>query len=326
MAQIPLLKVENVTKIYESGLIFKRKILALEDISFEIEGGKAEILGIVGESGSGKSTLAKIILRIIKPTKGRVLYKGKDISKLGTNELKEFYKEVNTIFQDPYSSANPLRKVDDILITPIRKFNIASTKEEEEEIVNKALDMVNLRYDEVIGKYPYELSGGQLQRVMLARLFIIKPKLVIADEPVSMIDASLRANILNIILKYKEYERISFIYITHDLSTAKYVCDRIIVLYRGSIVEEGPAEEILKEPLHPYTQLLIESVPVPDPTKRWSKRIDLTKLEETTMLSIGCKFYDRCPYRTERCKQEKPLLRKIGERGVACHIRGTSLI
>jgi len=322
MTHIPLLKVENVTKIYESGLIFKKKVLALEDISFDIEGSRAEILGIIGESGSGKSTLAKIILRTIKPTRGYIFYKGKDISKLEGNELKEFYKEVNAIFQDPYSSANPLRKIDDILLTPIRKFNIAKTKEEEEEIINKALDMVNLRYDEVIGKYPHELSGGQLQRVMLARLFIIKPRLVIADEPVSMIDASLRANILNIIHKYKEYERISFIYITHDLSTAKYVCDRMIVLYRGSIVEEGPADEILRKPLHPYTQLLMESVPLPDPTKRWSKPIALAKLEETVTLSAGCKFYDRCPYKTDRCKKEKPLLRDVGGRRVACHLYG----
>jgi peptide/nickel transport system ATP-binding protein len=318
-----LLEVQNLQKIFSSGFISKKEIIAVEDVSFSLSGKVPEILTIAGESGSGKSTIARLILGLIKPSSGTILYKGKDIWTFSKKEWNLYRKEVNAVFQDPYSSFNPFHKVEDALLTPIKKFHLAESREEAYSLVSKALDSVNLRSDEILGRYPHELSGGQLQRILLARVFLLKPKLIVADEPVSMIDASLRINILNIMLNYKNHFGVSFLYITHDLSTAMYVSNKIIIMYRGNIVESGSIDEIVLNPLHPYVQQLIDSIPVPDPEKRWKEYIELPKMEPNLVKvsrTTGCKFYDRCPKHMEICKKEKPKLKQVGNRLVACHL------
>ena len=241
---------------------------------------------------------------------------------MNRRDWKTFRREIQAVFQDPYGAFNTLRKVDRVLVVPIRKFKLASSREEEKELIIKALEAVGLSADEVLGKYPDELSGGQRQRVMLARAFLLRPRLIIADEPVSMVDASIRANILNNILDLKRKWGISFLYITHDLATAKYMSDIIIIMYRGSIVEMGYTDRVILNPLHPYAQLLIESVPEPNPNKRWEKHIKLPTIElhKQSIRVKGCKFYSRCPMRKKLCASERPRLIMVRGRLVACHL------
>ena len=324
MGAANLIEVRNLTKVFPLGGIFRRRgLVAVDNVSFSIPAEKPKILTLAGESGSGKTTTARLILGFIKPTSGEVLYRGKNIWKMSKEEWKQYRREVQAVFQDPYSAFNPIYKVDRVLTIPIKKFRLASSEEEAKEMIHRALEMVGLRPDEVLGKYPHQLSGGQRQRLMLARAFLLKPKLIVADEPVSMIDASLRASVLNVMLDLKNKLGISFLYITHDLSTANYVSDDIIVMYRGSIVEMGPVDKVIEEPLHPYVKLLINSIPVPDPDLRWRDRIVLPKVELSAHIGEvrGCKFYDRCPERIDRCARERPKLTKVdSDRCVACFL------
>ena len=318
-----LLELQEVTKIFESRIFFrKQRVIAVEKVSFSISAEKPSILALAGESGSGKTTIARLILGFIKPTSGKILYKSKDIWNMDKKEWMNFRKEVQAIFQDPYSSFNPLLKVDRVLTIPVRKFCLADSRDEIYDLIARALDEVGLRAEDVLGKYPHELSGGERQRIMLARAFLVKPKLIIADEPVSMIDASLRANILNTMLNLKRKHNTSFLYITHDLSTARYVSDEIAIMYLGNILEMGAADDVILKPLHPYVKLLLESVPEPNPDKRWRTRINLPRTELNKQLSKGegCKFYDRCPTKMEICAKEKPKLIEIDKRLVFCHL------
>lgn len=314
-----MIEVRNLTKVFTSGFLKKTRIVAVDNVSFKLYDKSPTILTLAGESGSGKTTIAKLILGFIKPTKGEVLYKGKNIWKMSNTEWKEYRKNVQAVFQDPYSSFNPLKKVDNVLWTPIKKFKITRSKDEALELINKSLEAVGLRSNEVLGKYPHELSGGQRQRLLLARAFLIKPSLIVADEPVSMIDASLRANILNLMLDLKKKLGVSFIYITHDLSTAHYVSDQIIILYRGSIMEMGAADKVIYSPKHPYTKILIESIPVPDPSRRWRKKIVIPETRLEQIKSSGCKFYNRCPVKTAKCITPPPLIKIEENHWVACH-------
>jgi peptide/nickel transport system ATP-binding protein len=318
-----LAELQHVSKVFETGFVRKRRVFAVDDVSFAIPSEKPVVITLAGESGSGKTTTANLLLGFIKPTSGKVLYDGKDIWHMKEENWMRFRREVQAIFQDPYGSFNPFHKVDRVLNKAVEKFQLASSEGEKQELIARALETVGLSVDRVLGKYPHELSGGERQRIMLARAILLKPKLIIADEPVSMIDVSLRANILNIMLELKKEEKISFVYITHDLSTARYLTDEIIIMYLGSIVEKGLVDKVIVEPLHPYVQLLIDSVPIPNPEMRWKDRIILPKMELTSqaMQVKGCKFYHRCPKRMERCAKEKPNIKDVAnDHSVMCHL------
>jgi len=308
--------VRDVQKRFRYGVFFGFTFKALDGVSLYIE-NKPVIYTVAGESGSGKTTLARVILGMLKPERGYVLYRGRDIYRLSRKEIRWFRKEVQAIFQNPYASFNPLRKVYSYLLDTALNLAGAHNKEEAQDIVARALEIVGLNLDDVINKTPSELSGGQLQRVAIARALIPKPRLIVADEPVSMLDASLRVNILNIFKEAKERMGVSFFYITHDLSTAYYISDIIAIMYRGWIIEKGPIEGVMEKPSHPYTQMLIESVPEPDLDKRekWLLRIKLGGIEEREFIEQGCKFRSRCPFAFEKCSKEPPEFKL--ENGVA---------
>ncbi|RLI46578.1 ABC transporter ATP-binding protein [Candidatus Bathyarchaeota archaeon] len=322
MGEPYLLDVKHLTKIYPTGIIGRKHIVAVDDVSFNLPGDKSIITALAGESGSGKTTIAKIVLGLLKPTSGEVLYKGKNIFKMSKKEFFNYRKEVQAIFQDPYGTYNPFYKVNRILELPIKKFGLASSKSEVKKMIAESLMTVGLSPEEVLGKYPHELSGGQRQRIMLARVFLLKPRLIIADEPVSMLDASLRAEVLDVFQKFRAEFGISSLYITHDLSVAYYLSDNILILYRGKVVEMGDIDAVVKTPAHPYTQALIKSIPIPNPEKRWRERLklDLESFRLTEVRS-GCAFYDRCPKAMEVCAKNKPEMVEIEKNHyVSCHL------
>lgn len=308
-----ILKLENVKKyfypkvnIIETLLKKSKEIKAVDEINFELKRG--EILAIIGESGSGKTTVGKLIMNLIKPTDGKILFENEDINNLKKEKIKHYRKKVQMIFQDPYASMNPRFKIKDILKEPLYIHNM----ETDEEIIINALKDVKIN-PEFMENYPHMLSGGQRQRIATARALIINPKLVIADEPVSMIDLSTRAEILYMMKELKEKRNLSYIYITHDLSTARYFADRIAVMYLGKIIEIGNADEIIDNPKHPYTKALIEAVPDAS-----SGRVDIVKelpikgeIPNASDIPSGCRFHTRCVYAKEECKHNLPILEEI---------------
>lgn len=308
-----LFEAKNLTKAYGGGLLSKTHNVALDDFSFAISGEQPQITTIAGESGSGKTTLANLVLGFLEPTSGEVLYRGKNIWKMSRQEHFAFRREVQAIFQDPYGTYNPFYKVDTVFKTVISKFKLAHSKAEAQKITENALEVVGLRPKEILGKFPHQLSGGQRQRIMIARAFLLKPRLIVADEPVSMIDASLQVRILEIFQQIKTEFNISFLYITHDLSTAYQISDDIFVLYRGSVMERGNIDAVIQNPQHPYTQLLINSIPVPDPDIRWEGRLKSSTDGKPLVESLsGCKFANRCPHVMEKCLAHVPGQYKIG--------------
>ncbi len=280
-----IIDVKNVTKIFSKGIINKSFTRAVNNISLNIDSEKPMIRAIAGESGSGKTTLARMILGLIPPTEGELFFQGQNINKLNNEDRLNFRKSVQPIFQDPFGVFNPFYKIDRVLNTPLIKFQVTDNKTEIEDRIESALNSVGLRPDETLGRYPHELSGGQRQRIMVARALVLEPKVIVADEPVSMVDASLRATILESIYKFKEEQNISVIYITHDLTTAHQLCDDIMVLYAGNMVEAGPIDLIVRNPSHPYTKLLVNSIPFPDPDMHWKKYDpnDRLKLDEKSV-------------------------------------------
>jgi len=318
MAVEHILEARNLTKVFKiGGLVFGTKLTAVDNVSLALE-EKAKILGLVGESGSGKTTLSRILLRLIRPTKGEVLYRGKNLFKLRGSELKKYRSEVQPVFQNPFESFNPFKRVDRYLLGTALNYGVAESKEDAVNVVDEALSIVGLSFNYVRGKYPHEFSGGELQRVSIARALITSPKILIADEPVSMIDASLRMEILNVLLKLKKERKMSMLYITHDLATAYYICDEIAVMYRGSIVEYGSVDEVLTRPAHPYTKILLECLPEADPRKRWKSEIKLSGLEVKEFEAIGCKFADRCPFASDKCFKDRPPEIAVDGRRVRC--------
>lgn len=314
-----LLEAQNVTKIFGGGLLSKQRAVALENFSFAIQENPPSFTAVVGESGSGKTTLARILLGLTEPTSGEVRYKGKVLRQMSRAERRNYLREVQVIFQDPYEVYNPFYNVDHVLEMPITKFGLARSHKERRKLIEETLQAVGLRAEETLGRFPHQLSGGQRQRIMVARALLLRPRIIIADEPVSMVDASLRATILKNLSQLNTQFGISFIYITHDLTTAYQVSDNIIVLYRGAVAEAGDVEHVVQDPQHPYTQLLIGSIPLPDPHHAWTAAKEPAGIGASTRES--CKFTDRCPYAMPMCVERQPPLFRTNPRRVsACYL------
>ncbi|UCE44215.1 MAG: ABC transporter ATP-binding protein [Candidatus Bathyarchaeota archaeon] len=300
-----ILQIKDVTKVFKlGGLLFGSELSAVDHVSLEV--GREKVLSLVGESGSGKTTLSRIILGLIEPTNGQILYEDLDIRNAKGRQLRRFRKEVQPIFQNPFETFNPFKRVDRYLLGSALGYKVANSKSEARRIVSEALDIVGLSYTMVEGQFPHEFSGGELQRVSIARALVTNPRLLIADEPVSMIDASTRMGILNILMDLRKRFSMSIVYITHDLDTAYYVSDQIAVMCRGCVVECGDVEDVLTDPVHPYTQMLLKCLPEPDPTRRWEGHIELAGLEVKEYETAGCKFSKRCPNSEDKCLKERP--------------------
>lgn len=311
----PVLEMRDVTKVFGSG---ETATIALSDFSTEIHEDAPTITAIAGESGSGKSTLARLLLGFEEPTHGEVLYRGQNLKSLSRGEHQNFRREVQAIFQDPFGVYNPFYKIDHVLTTPIKSFKLASSRQDAADQIERALRTVGLNPADVLGRYPHQLSGGQRQRITIARALLLRPKLILADEPVSMVDASLRATILESLLTLYRDFHISFMYITHDLTTAYQIAEELIVLYRGAMVEAGPVTEVVRNPRHPYTQLLIQSIPSPDPDKPWG---DVSANDQRDApVDVGCRFAPRCPFVMDECRVKEPPRFHVGNAAVACYL------
>jgi len=319
-----LLEVRNATKVFGGGRLFRKKAgaVALDNFSLKVDVDPPSITAIVGESGSGKTTLARLLLGVASPTSGEVLYRSKKLQALNREDRVRFLRDVQVIFQDPYEVYNPFYKVDHVLQTPIRKFNLAKPGEATQTLIEETLNAVGLRAEETLGRHPHQLSGGQRQRVMVARALLIQPRLIIADEPVSMVDASLRATILESLRQLHIQFGISMLYITHDLTTAYQVSNNIIVLYRGEVAEVGDVDLVVKNPLHPYTQLLINSIPVADTNHPWQTEDVVPDPVKSAKPAVShCKFADRCPHVMDICRTAvPPLFQTDTRRAAACFL------
>jgi peptide/nickel transport system ATP-binding protein len=295
-------------------------VKAVDGVSFAIK--KGEIFGLVGESGSGKTTTGRLMLRLANPTEGSIVYKGRDISKLSSKALKPLRKEMQIIFQDPFESLDPRMTVKDIIAEPVRIQKVAKGEDEVNERVKQILREVELvPPEEFMLRFPHELSGGQRQRVAVARAFVLNPAFIVADEPVSMLDVSIRAEILNLMIALVQKRGASFLYITHDLALARHMCDRVAVMYLGRIVELGDVDTIINHALHPYTKALIAAVPVPDPASKRLGDVISGEIPSPIYPPPGCHFHTRCPYVHQRCMTEDPPLIEVEDNHwVACHL------
>ena len=314
-----VLRVDNLSKTFTKKNFFGSKtstVRAVEDVTFTLHDN--ETLVIAGESGSGKTTIAKLILGAIRPDSGKIIFDGNEITDDDVS-LRKIRMHCQMVHQDPYDSINPRMRVTDIISEPLEIHNIGNDSERK-KIVLDAIREVKLEpAEEIAHKFPHMLSGGQRQRVILARALVLRPKVIIADEPVSMLDVSIRAEILALMKQIQENNSISFIYITHDLVTAKYFGQKMIILYLGKIMEEGTINDILAKPKHPYTQALIDAIPEPDPNNLYKER--KIRINDPTNVDVysGCRFRARCPYVIEKCKDVPPLLEK-NDRRFACFV------
>jgi oligopeptide/dipeptide ABC transporter ATP-binding protein len=315
-----LLEFKNVTKTYSRGLLSRVSTVALNDMSLKLDADQPTIMTVAGESGSGKTTLAMLLLGFIAPSSGQILYKGKDIHSLRGEERMLFRREVQAVFQDPFAVFNPFYPVDHLLSVPIDRFKLAKTKRQARDKMEEALTAVGLRPEDVLGRFPHQLSGGQRQRINVARALVLRPKLLVADEPVSMVDASLRANILETLRGLQKNFGVSIIYITHDLTTAYHIAKSIVVLYRGSVMEAGDVDTVIKNPQHPYTRLLIDSIPWPDINRRWGETEIKARESDMSDHGAGCRFYSRCPFVMEQCKKLPPLFQLNSHQAASCYL------
>lgn len=312
---------ENVVKEFKlSGNIRRGQMVvhAITDVSLNIYEG--ETLAMVGESGCGKSTMGRLILRLLEPTAGTVRFEGRDLAELREEELRHLRKQMQIIFQDPYASLNPRMTVAQIIAEPLNTHQIYGSQKETEARVKELMKKVGIR-PEFTNRYPHQFSGGQRQRIGIARALALNPKLIVCDEPVSALDVSIQAQILNLLHDLQKEMGLTYLFISHDLSVVRYISDRICVMFLGKLCEVGPTEEIFREPKHPYTRFLLEAVPKPNPHLRKEQKAFLTgEMPSPVRPPSGCRFHTRCPLAVARCSQEVPVLRTIEGRQVACHM------
>jgi oligopeptide/dipeptide ABC transporter ATP-binding protein len=316
-----LLEVAGLRKHFptKAGLLARgAKVLAVDGVSFWVREG--ETLGLVGESGCGKSTTGKLILRLIEPTEGQVLWRGRRIDRLSRADMRPVRRELQAVFQDPYSSLNPRMRAVDIVAEPIRNYEslpVAAVRARAADLFER----VGLRADQLT-KYPYEFSGGQRQRLGIARALAVGPRLIVCDEPVSALDVSVQAQVINLLMDLQAEMNLSYLFVAHDLAVVEHISHRVAVMYLGKIVEIAPKREIFARPQHPYTEALLEAVPVPDPAIRKQRRVLEGDVPSPIAPPSGCRFHTRCPYVEERCKREEPPLQEISPgQWVACHLR-----
>ncbi len=313
-----LIKVEGLKKYFPVGgiLFTKGWVKAVDNVSFEIR--KGETLGLVGESGCGKTTTGKLILKLLKPTAGKIYFDGKDVTKLRGKALKEFRRQANIVFQDPYSSLDPRMTVFNIIMEPVRIHKIHV--DDPEEFIIKLLYEVGLNETHLY-RYPHEFSGGQRQRIAIARTLALRPKFIVLDEPTSALDVSVQAQILNLLKDLQRKYELTYLFISHNLGVVKYMSDRIAVMYLGKLVELAPAKKLFESPLHPYTKALLSSIPIPDPELAKSKERIRVSGEPPSPIDPppGCRFHPRCPHATEKCRKEEPMLKEVEkDHFVAC--------
>jgi len=316
MSMDPIISVKGLRKLFPAGgTSFWRSrarfVHAVDEVTFEL--GRGEVLALVGESGCGKSTLALTLMGLERPTGGQIVYEGQDVTHLSGTGLKELRRHIQMIFQDPYESLNPMMTIGEIVAEPLAVHRLASNADTRAQRVQQALEDAGLRPAQAfLGRYPHELSGGQRQRVVIASALVLEPIVLLADEPVSMLDVSIRAEILNVLVELRQKRGISILFITHDLSTAAYFADRIAVMYLGRVVEIGPTEQVLKSPRHPYTKALLSVVPVPNPRLRRERIILQGETPNPIDLPSGCRFHPRCPLAEARCREVDPAFVTIG--------------
>jgi oligopeptide/dipeptide ABC transporter ATP-binding protein len=323
LAPAPLIELRDVQKHFPitRGIIFQRKVgavKAVDGVSLEIQQG--ETLGIVGETGCGKSTTARLMMRLMAPTGGSILFDGEDIANRSGESLKALRRQMQMIFQDPYSSLNPRRRVGSIIAEPFAIHGLYEAEGERKRKVEELMDRVGLN-PEHFNRYPYEFSGGQRQRIGVARAIALEPKVLVADEPVSALDVSIQAQVLNLLLELQREMGLTLIFIAHDLSVVRHMCDRVAVMYLGKIVEMAPRQQIFTAPKHPYTRALLSAVPVPEPGADRHPIILKGDVPSPINPPSGCRFHTRCPYVFDRCRTEEPEFRLTeGEQWVACHL------
>lgn len=318
-----IIEVTNLRKLFpvKQEHLFDREekfVHAVDDVTFSVQ--KGEILALVGESGCGKSTLALTLMGLEQPTSGEVLIADKKIHQLKGKDLQAARHHIQMIFQDPYEALNPMMTIGDIVAEPLVVHKIGKNRQERTALVSQALEDAGLKpADNFIGRYPHEISGGQRQRVVIAGALVLEPDVLLADEPVSMLDVSIRAEILNLLLELRETRDISVLFITHDMGTVGYIADRIAVMYLGRIVEIGPSLEVLQKPQHPYTKALLSVVPVPNPREKRERIILHGETPNPIDLPTGCRFHPRCPIAKPHCELEDPQLESVAARHeVAC--------
>ena len=322
-ASAPLLEVKALTKHYSvrRGVLGRSagEVHAVDEVSFTIAEG--ETLGLVGESGCGKSTLGKTVLRLVEPTAGTIVWRGQRIDRLDAGAMRPYRREMQAVFQDPYASLNPRMRAADIVAEPMRNFEKGSSAEVRER-VRSLFDRVGLRPDQM-QRYPYEFSGGQRQRLGIARALAPRPKLIVCDEPVSALDVSVQAQVINLLVDLQREFGLSYLFVAHDLAVVEHISHRVAVMYLGRIVELTSKRALFGAPLHPYTEALLAAVPVPDPTIARKRLILSGDVPSPVNIPAGCRFHTRCPYAFDRCRAEEPVLREVAPAHlVACHLRG----
>ncbi|MDR0928383.1 MAG: dipeptide ABC transporter ATP-binding protein [Oscillospiraceae bacterium] len=309
-----LVRVENLVKEFP---VRRGIVHAVSDVSLSIYQG--ETLCLVGESGCGKSTLGRLILRLIEPTSGAVYFRGEEVTAMRSERLRETRRRMQMIFQDPYASLDPRMSVGQIIAEPLKTYKVGESAAARKEMIRALMDTVGIR-PEFYGRYPHQFSGGQRQRIGIARALALNPELIVCDEPVSALDVSIQAQILNLLSDLQKEKSLTYLFISHDLSVVRYLANRVCVMFLGKVCELGDTESVYENPKHPYTHFLLSSVPLPDPTRRGEEKEILTgEIPSPVNPPAGCRFHTRCPYARELCAKAEPPLQEAAGRQVACH-------